>query len=113
MKARSRGLSGIVLFASGIALVLAADPVAEAATPAHRVILATEGAPTSVTARPTAEGARVMWHAPVAPTGRTLTSYVVRATGGTSVTVGASTTAANLTGLATGHWYAFTVTGDL
>ena len=51
-----------------------------------------------------------MWHAPTAPVGRTLTSYVVRATGGKLLTVPAATTAASVTGLAVGHWYAFTVT---
>ena len=63
-----------------------------------------------MTARPTAAGAQVRWRAAVAPTGRTLVSYVIRATGGTLVTVGASTTTANVTGLSVGHWYAFTVT---
>ena len=51
-----------------------------------------------------------MWHASVAPVGRTLTSYVVRATGGKLLTVPSAATAATVTGLAAGHWYAFTVT---
>ena len=104
-------MSAIVLVASSAVLALGADPVAQAAALAVRsTVVTTDGAPTAVAARPIAGGARVVWHAPVAPAGRTLKSYVVRATGGKLLTVPSPATAATVTGLAAGHWYAFTVT---
>jgi lipoprotein-anchoring transpeptidase ErfK/SrfK len=67
------------------------------------------GAPKGVTARPLHGAARVSWHSPTVPAGRTLVSYVVRATGGTSVTAAASAHAVTVTGLADGWWRSFTV----
>ena len=111
MKARSSVLSLIVLVVSGAVVALGVDPVAQAAPLSQRSTVVTpEGAPTSVTARPITGGARVGWRAPVAPVGRTLVSYVVRATGGTVLAVPTPATSATFTGLAVGRWYAFTVT---
>jgi hypothetical protein len=103
----------VVLMVSAAIATFSAEPAATAALAQAQGTVAAAGsvgAPTLVSARPLHGSARVSWHAPTAPSGRTLVSYVIRATGGVQVTAPASAHAVTVPGLADGWWHAFVVT---
>lgn len=71
--------------------------------------------PTSVTAKAGVKSTEVKWKAPVFNAGAPIAHYVVKpldhttSTSGTSVEVSGSVLSVNMTGLASGHHYSFTV----
>jgi L,D-transpeptidase catalytic domain len=109
MKARGL-LAAVVLTASALLSALIVAPGADASVIVDSDAAQTAAAPSSVVAVPLPGAAKVSWHAPTGLTGRTLTSYIVRGTGGQRAAAGASATTAMVQGVSDGWWHAFSVT---
>jgi hypothetical protein len=110
MRAGGTWLGAVALTVAALTATAVDAPAAIAVAPTRPAAVVTPGAPTGVVARPLSGAARVSWHAPAVPAGRTVVSYVARATGGRSATAPASAHVVTVTGLADGRWRAFTVT---